>query len=86
MILFEPWNLGDAFIAAAIRFQDPARLTLACNSRWHPLIRAAAEADGISTNLIAADLDYVNRGCTGRIALGTLPSFATREEVVTIRE
>ncbi len=33
--------MGDALIAAAIVFRAPERLALACNSRWHPLLRAA---------------------------------------------
>ncbi len=65
LILFEPWSMGDALIAAAIALQDPTRLALACNSRWHVLLRAAME--GIAApELITADLKYVDRGRTGR--------------------
>jgi len=85
LILFEPWNMGDALIAAAIALQDPTRLLLACNSRWHPLIRAAAE--GIPTpELITADLKYVNRSRTGRWDFGPLPAISTSAtNVATIR-
>jgi hypothetical protein len=85
IILFEPWNMGDALIAAAIALQDPTRLVLACNSRWHALIRAAAE--GIATlELISADLNYVDRGRTGRWDFGSLPAISTSAtNVATIR-
>jgi hypothetical protein len=85
LILFEPWNMGDALIAAAIALQDPTRLALACNSRWHTLIRAAAE--GIATpELITADLQYVNRTRTGRWDFRSLPPISTSAtKVATIR-
>jgi hypothetical protein len=85
LILFEPWNMGDALIAAAIALQDPSRLVLACNSRWHALIRSAAE--GIATpELITADLKYVNRRRTGRWDFGFLLAMSTpATNVATIR-
>jgi hypothetical protein len=83
LILFEPWNMGDALIAAAIALQDPTRLALACNSRWHPLIRAAAES---IPDLISANLDYVNRSRTGRWNTGPLTAISTSAtDVATIR-
>jgi len=85
LILFEPWNMGDALIAAAIALQDPTRLVLACNPRWHPLIRAAAE--GLTPpDLLAVDLDYVSRSRTGRWNPGSLAVLSTSTTpVVTIR-
>jgi hypothetical protein len=85
LILFEPWSMGDALIAAAIALQDPARLVLASNSRWHPLLRAAME--GIAApELIAADLEYVHRGRTGRWNVGPLPAiYPAATNVATIR-
>jgi len=85
LALFEPWNMGDALIAAAIALQDPSRLVLACNSRWHPLIRAAAE--GLTPpELLAVDLDYVSRSRTGRWNPGTLAVISTSTTpVATIR-
>jgi hypothetical protein len=87
LILFEPWNMGDALIALAIALQAPGRLTLACNIRWHPLIRAAAEATGTTCpELIAANLDYTNRTRTGRFDFGSLAPIATSaSSVATIR-
>jgi hypothetical protein len=85
MILFEPWNMGDALIAASIALQDPTRLMLACNSRWHPLIRAATEGI-VYPELIAADLSYIDRGRTGRWDFGSLPAISTTAtNVATIR-
>jgi hypothetical protein len=82
IILFEPWSMGDALIAAAIALQDPTRLILACNSRWHPLIRAVAE--GIAApELIAADLNYTNRGRIGRWDRGPLAPISTSATTVT---
>jgi hypothetical protein len=85
LILFEPWNMGDALIAAAIAAQDPVRLVLACNSRWHPLIRAVTEGIA-SPELIAANLNYVDRSRTGRWEFGSLPIISTSAtDVATIR-
>jgi hypothetical protein len=77
--------MGDALIAAAIALQDPARLVLACNSRWHTLIRAATK-ERSTPELIAADLNYVNRGRTGRWDFGSLPIIsASATNVANIR-
>jgi hypothetical protein len=85
LILFEPWSMGDALIAAAIALQDPTRLVLASNSRWHVLLRAAME--GIAApEIIAADLEYVHRGRTGRWNVGPLPAiYPSATDVATIR-
>lgn len=85
LILFEPWNMGDALIAAAITLQDPIRLALACNSRWHSLIRAATEGT-TPPELIPVDLDYTNRGRQGRWNSGPLTPISTSAtQVATIR-
>jgi hypothetical protein len=85
LILFEPWNMGDALIAVAIALQDPTRLALACNPRWHPLLQAAM--DGLEApELIAVDLDYVSRDRAGRWNSGTLTPISTSPTpVATIR-
>jgi hypothetical protein len=87
MILFEPWNMGDALIALAITLQAHGHLTLACNTRWHPLIRAAAEAIGTTRpELLPANLDYTSRTRTGRFDFGSLAPIATSaSSVATIR-
>ncbi len=53
LLLFEPWNLGDAFIAASIARTAPDRIVLACNSRWHEVLLLASEG---SLNLLPLDL------------------------------
>lgn len=60
LILFEPWNLGDAIIAFATALQDPEGIALACSSRWHPILRCAAQGSALP-RLIAVDLGYVTR-------------------------
>ena len=83
-ILFEPWNMGDALIAAAIAVQRPQLLALACNSRWHPLILAATV--GVAAiELVTVDLDYVKRGYSRRTELGPLPLYPHNTRVLTIR-
>jgi len=59
-ILFEPWNLGDTIIAFATAIQDPDRIALACNTRWHSILRCAAQGQQ-SPELIPVDLGYVTR-------------------------
>jgi hypothetical protein len=85
LILFEPWNMGDALIAAAIALEDPTRLALGCNSRWHPLLRAATE--GLTPpQLIPVDLDYVHRTRKGRWNSRPLAPISTSPTpVATIR-
>jgi hypothetical protein len=87
LILFEPWNMGDALIALAIALQAPGRLTLACNTRWHPLIRAAAAATRTTCpELLPANLDYTSRNRSGRFEFGSLAAVATSaSSVATIR-
>lgn len=54
-ILFEPWGLGDAVIAASIMRIEQDQYILACNSKWHDLLFAA----GIPKKLmIAVDIAY----------------------------
>lgn len=59
-ILFEPWGLGDALIAAATLREAPQHMALACHSRWHPLLRDAL-ADISPLRLLAVDLPYTSR-------------------------
>jgi hypothetical protein len=58
ILLFEPWNLGDAIIAASVARLAPDRFILACNSRWHEVLNLASRD---SINLLPLDLPYVWR-------------------------
>jgi hypothetical protein len=40
-VLFEPWSLGDALIAASVLRECPQDLALACDPRWDTLLRLA---------------------------------------------
>jgi hypothetical protein len=40
-VLFEPWSLGDALIAASVLRERPQDLALACDPRWDRLLRLA---------------------------------------------
>jgi hypothetical protein len=84
LVLFEPWNLGDAIIAFAIALQDPAHISLACNSKWHKLLRATAQGTQVP-KLFAVDLGYVSRGKRGYFEFGNLPSINADATVLSIR-
>src|SRR5579859_5149328 len=60
VILFEPWNLGDAVIAFATALQDPERVALACSPRWLTILRCAADGMPLP-ELIPVKLGYVTR-------------------------
>jgi hypothetical protein len=68
-LLFEPWGLGDALIAARILRSHPDRatFTLACRSQWHELIRLASN---FPIALAPADLAYTSRTRSGPFDLG----------------
>jgi hypothetical protein len=74
-ILFEPWNLGDAIIAASVAKSDPDRFTLACNSKWHEVLTLASNG---SLKLIGLDLPYVWRTDKNFFSLGEAASIRTR--------
>ena len=71
-VLFEPWNLGDAIIAASIARQDPDRILLACNSRWHEVLQRATEG---SLKMLPLDLPYVWRHNKKFFSLGDAASL-----------
>jgi hypothetical protein len=72
IVLFEPWNLGDALIAASVARVSPDRLVLACNSRWHEVLQLASNN---SLNLISLDLPYVWRSEKKYFSLGDAASL-----------
>ena len=66
-VLFEPWNLGDALIAASVARLAPDRITLACNSRWHEVLQLASDG---ALALQPLDLPYVWRTDKRYFSLG----------------
>ena len=90
ILLFEPWNLGDAIIAASVARLAPDRIILACNSLWHePLLLAS----GGSLNLLPLNLPYVWRTGKKFFSLGDATSLKSKfssvqlntMEVISIR-
>lgn len=90
ILLFEPWNLGDAIIAASVARLAPDRFTLACNSRWHEVLTLASDGD---LNLLPLNLPYVWRTDKKNFSLGDAASTAATlksaphpiREVISIR-
>ncbi len=74
ILLFEPWNLGDAIIAASVARLAPERIILACNSRWHGVLMLASNG---SLNLLPLDLPYVWRTGKKFFSLGDAASLGT---------
>ncbi len=88
-LLFEPWNLGDALIAASVARLAPERFSLACNSSWHEPLRLASHD---SLNLLPLDLPYVWRTNKKFFSLGDAAGLGSepyrdnsRPEIISIR-
>ena len=89
-LLFEPWNLGDAIIAASVARLAPDRFILACNSRWHEVLQLASNG---SLNLLPLDLPYIWRTGKKFFSLGAAASLKSKYsatqlstmEVISIR-
>lgn len=90
ILLFEPWNLGDAIIAASVARLAPDRFILACNSRWHEVLKLASDE---SPTLLPLNLPYVWRTDKKFLSLGDAASTAAAlkpdmhriTEVISIR-
>ena len=78
VLLFEPWSLGDALIAASVARVDPDRFVLACNSRWHEVLLLASNG---TLNLLPLDLPYVCRTGKNFCSLGEAASLRTKFSV-----
>jgi hypothetical protein len=79
-ILFEPWSLGDAVIAAAVARQDPS-LQLACDIRWHELLLAAP---GPKPQLLPTSIGYTYR-IKNDIIFGPRINNSMKAEILSIR-
>lgn len=66
-VFFEPWNLGDAIIAASVARIAPDEIYLACNSRWHEILGIVSKGQ---LRLLPLDLPYVWRSSGARFDLG----------------
>ena len=74
ILLFEPWNLGDAIIAASVARLAPDRFILACNSSWHEVLMLASNG---SLKLLSLDLPYIWRIGKKFFSLGDAASLGT---------
>lgn len=59
-IMFEPWSLGDAVIAAAIARLGSGRWALACRREWHPILRGST-ANGCRFPLMSVSAPYTEK-------------------------
>lgn len=84
-VLFEPWHLGDALIAASMLRLRPEVFALACQRRWHALLRLVMTDHGAPAVLLPLDLPYVNRGRVGRLPTGRVAAVARPRAVLSIR-
>ena len=82
-ILFEPWSLGDAIIAAAAYRLAGKNAAFACNSRWHPILRVLLPTIA-QEQLIAADLPYTAKFKTRFQGLSEVRPLNPRIEVAEI--
>ena len=73
-IYFEPWGLGDVLIAAAILRERPADSALACQSRWHPLLRSILPT---GVDLLAVELPYTTDSRRNTFDLGAIYPLVT---------
>lgn len=85
-ILFEPWGLGDSLIAFAVALLRPGELSLACQSKWHPVLRSAAAVQGLSCpDLIDVDLSYVSRNKAEQFTRGDHDVNSRHHDLLSIR-
>jgi glycosyl transferase family 9 (putative heptosyltransferase) len=80
-VLFEPWSLGDAVIAAAIWRELHTGDRLACHPAWHPLL-CAVVGDERRRDLIPVTLAYTSR--QPGAAFRSLRPLDTSEQVTEV--
>jgi len=56
-ILFEPWALGDALIAASALALRPDQFVLVCQNKWHPIILDAV-GSAKALDLVGIETSY----------------------------
>jgi hypothetical protein len=67
-VLFEPWSLGDAIVAAATAREDPKRFVLVCDQRWVDLIESA-QPPGSDLLVLGLHLPYTMRQARTKFAM-----------------
>ena len=82
-ILFEPWALGDALIAASLLKMRPD-FELACSEKWHPVLRSVF--DDAELRLSVGDAAYASRSRNSPVESKANPGGPAGEvEVFSIR-
>jgi hypothetical protein len=67
-VMFEPWSMGDAIIAAAVAREDPERFALLCDNRWVELIRMGLPTDS-ALQIRGVHLPYTVREAKNKYSL-----------------
>ncbi len=83
-LLYEPWGLGDACIAAAVAASLDG-VDLACRTQWHEIIHAALARRGKTLQLISADPDFGIRSLESTGQNGKVSQQHVYSEVLSIR-
>ncbi len=85
-VLFEPWAMGDALIAASMFLEPLADAVLACHPRWHSLIKDSLGPER-APRLLPVTLPYTDRARSGPLDLGNPSPLLedARAEVLSIR-
>lgn len=83
-LLYEPWGLGDACIAASVAIHS-SDTSLACRSAWHPVIAAATKRRGISLPLVEVTTKYGVRFLEQNAKTGSHSPMLSYTEVYSVR-
>ena len=71
-ILFEPWALGDALIAASVFTLRPNDFVLVCQKKWHPIILDAIESIK-PEDMIGIEASYEPKNSKARVEYSVDP-------------
>ncbi|MEI6398107.1 MAG: hypothetical protein WCO71_04985, partial [Pseudomonadota bacterium] len=83
-LVYEPWGLGDACIAAAAAVSVDG-VALACRTQWHEIIHAALARRGKALQIVSADPDFGIRRLDSHGQSGTASQGQVYSEVLSIR-
>ena len=82
-VLFEPWALGDAVIAAAAYRFRPQGKAIVCHSRWIEMLQEAFPKD-VPSYFQPIDLPYTTRLNAGKFDFGNQSSEAKHLRVTQV--